>query len=172
VVLAVDANEAARLLGALAPAAAAAFESLRARSGLALAVATHKDLAPPAPQLWIPAREGGELAAIALRGPRLVQLVARPGLAGRHGHRPDAELAHFLLESGARALPELATDVAALRLHRFPGGRPAFAVGHYRALARIGAGCAGDWCAAPHVEGELASGLRAARHADREIRAR
>jgi len=169
VVLAVDAAEAARLLGALPRAAAVAFESLRAASGLALAVVTHKNVAAAEPLLWIPAREGGELAAITVRGPRLLQLVARPDLARRHGHRPDGELAHFLLESGARALPALASDVAALRLHRFPLGRPAFAVGHFRALARLGANCAGDWCAAPHVEGELASGLRAARRADREI---
>lgn len=169
VVLAVDAAEAARLSVALPPAAAAAFASLRAVSGLVLAVATHEPIAPPAAQLWISTREGGELAAIAVRMPRLLQLVARPDLARRHGHRPDAELAHFLLESGARALPELASDVAALRLHRFAGGRPAFAVGHLRALARIGVHCAGDWCAAPHVEGELASGLRAAGRADREL---
>jgi oxygen-dependent protoporphyrinogen oxidase len=170
-VLAVGAAEAARLLGALAPAEAAGFESLRARSGLVLAVATHKEIPLPQPLVFLAEREGGELAAIALRGPRLLQLVARPDLARRHGHRPDAELAHFLLESGARALPQLATDVAALRLHRFPGGRPAFAVGHYRALARVGACCAGDWCSAPHVEGELASGLRAARRIDRELSA-
>ena len=88
VVLAVDAAEAARLLGALPPAAAVAFESLRAASGLALAVVTHKNVAAAEPLLWIPAREGGELAAITVRGPRLLQLVARPDLARRHGTGP------------------------------------------------------------------------------------
>ena len=172
VVLAVDAAESARLLGAVPPVTAAAFASLHAESGLALAVVTQKDVTVRERRIWIPAREGGELAALAVRAPRLVQLVARPDLARRHGQRGDEELAHLLLESGARALPELAHSVAASALHRFPGGRPAFAVGHFRALARIPALCAGDWTAAPHVEGELASGLRAARHADAALRAR
>jgi predicted NAD/FAD-dependent oxidoreductase len=127
-----------------------------------LAVVTPEEVAARARETWLARARGGELAAISARGPRLVLLTARPELAERHGQRPDAELAHFLLESAARTLPELARAGSASRLHRFPC-QPAFAVGHYRALARIGPGYAGDWCAAPHVEGELASGLRAAR---------
>lgn len=170
VVLAVSAAEAGRLVGARAPAEAVAFEQLRARSALVLALATKTELGLAEESLWFAARDGGELAAIHRSGPRLLQLVARPGLFERHGHRPDAELAHFLLESAERALPGLADAIAAVQLHRFPAGLPGFAVGHYRALERLfaaatpsGVQLAGDWCAAPHVEGELASGLAAAR---------
>jgi oxygen-dependent protoporphyrinogen oxidase len=162
VLLAVNAGEAERLSGALAPAARAGFAALRSQSSLVLTVVTPEEVTPRARETWLARSEGGELAAISARGPRLFSLAARPDLAARHGHRPDAELTHFLLESAARALPELADPRAATRLHRFPA-QPAFAVGHYRALARIGPGYAGDWCSAPHVEGELASGLRAAR---------
>ena len=44
----------------------------------------------PTESLWFAARDGGELAAIHRAGPRLLQLVARPGLFERHGQRPDA----------------------------------------------------------------------------------
>ena len=160
VIVATGLREAERLLGKLAPAADAAFGALRTQSALALAVATRGEVTRE--ELWIPRRDGGELAAICARGPRLLSLVARPELAARHGHRPDPELTHFLVEAAARALPGLATEIETTRLHRFPA-LPAFAVGHYRALAHAAPGCAGDWCAAPHVEGELTSGLRAAR---------
>jgi oxygen-dependent protoporphyrinogen oxidase len=163
VLLAVAAHEAARLLGSLGPRADAAFDALRAESGLVLAALTHKDVAHRPRELWFPAREGGELAAISVRRPGLLRLVARPDLARRHGQRPDAELAHFLIESAERALPGLASELGETRLHRFPRGRPAFSVGHYRALAKLPVNCAGDWCVAPHVEGELASGFGAAR---------
>jgi oxygen-dependent protoporphyrinogen oxidase len=163
VVLAVASHEAARLLGSLDPRSQAAFDALHSESGIVLSAVTQNDAGLHERELWIPAREGGELAGICARQPRLLQLVARSDLAARHGQRPDAELAHFLIESAERALPGLAGALVATRLHRFPHGRPAFAVGHYRALAKLGVTCAGDWCAAPHVEGELASGLRAAR---------
>jgi protoporphyrinogen oxidase len=162
VLLAVGANEAERLSGELAPAARAGFAALRSQAALVIAAVTPEDVAPRAHELWLRRADGGELAAISQRGPRLFALAARPDLAARHGHRPDAELTHFLLESAARSVPELAGSRTVLRLHRFPE-QPAFAVGHYRALARIGPGYAGDWCGGPHVEGELASGLRAAR---------
>ncbi len=171
VLLAVAAHEAARLLAPRDPRSAAGFAALHAESGLVLAVLTRSEVARRARELWLPAREGGELAGICVRQPRLLQLVARPDLARRHGRRPDAELGHFLLESAERALPGLRAELAATRLHRFPHGRPAFGVGHYRALARLGVSCAGDWCAAPHVEGELASGLGAARAVAARLRA-
>ncbi|MFI5316110.1 MAG: FAD-dependent oxidoreductase [Myxococcota bacterium] len=171
VLLAVSSQEAARLLAALDPRCDVAFGGLRAESALVLAAATRSDVGLGERDVWIPEREGGELAGICARRPRLLQLVARSDLAARHGQRPDAELAHFLLESAARALPGLAGEIAETRLHRFPLGRPAFGVGHYRALARLGAVCAGDWCVAPHVEGELASGLAAARALAARLRA-
>ncbi len=161
VLLAVGSDEAARLAGARGPRSDAAFESLRSGSALVLAAVTRSDLAPR--EQWLPARAGGELAAISVRQPRLVHLIARPGLTERHGARPDAELAHFLLEPAERAWPGLRAELAETRLHRFPAGRPAFRVGHYRALANLAVTCAGDWCGGPHVEGELASGLGAAR---------
>lgn len=177
VVLAVGAAEAARLLPDASPAERAANERLRSSPALVLALATRPDLTLPAHVVFVPAREGGELAGVVdatLDGAsdaRIVRLVARPGLATRHGHRPDAELAHFLIESATRAVPGLAGRIEAQRLHRLPEV-PAFAVGHYRALAVLRARqnadgerpifVAGDWCLAPHLEGELASGLRAA----------
>jgi protoporphyrinogen/coproporphyrinogen III oxidase len=160
VVLAVSADEAARLLAPLAPAASAAFARLRAQPGLVLHAVTDKEL-DSAGEWRLPRGQGGELASLSVEG-RALRLVARPDLAERHGHRPDAELSHFLLEAAAGLLPQLAGRVSAQRLHRFPA-LPGFGVGHYRALAHAAAGCAGDWCAGPHVEGELASGLRAAR---------
>ena len=178
VVLAVGATEAMHLLPEPSPAECSAAEQLRSTSALVLALATPASLVLPARAVWVPEREGGELAGAldatpaGERGRRLLRLVARPGLAARHGHRPDDEIAHYLVESATRLIPGLAGRIEAQRLHRFPGGLPGFSVGHYRALARIRAGLrerpgrrvflAGDWLVAPHLEGELASGLRAA----------
>jgi len=171
-----------RLLPDPSPAERAASERLTAGSGLVLALATRAGVALPARVVMVPEREGGELAGVIdtmpsdERGLRLLRLVARPGLFARHGHRPDAELAHFLIESAARVVPGLESRIEAQRLHRFPGALPAFAVGHYRALAMLRVAqrarperrvlLAGDWLVAPHVEGELASGLRAAAELD------
>jgi oxygen-dependent protoporphyrinogen oxidase len=178
VVLAVGASEAMRLLPERSPAERCAGEQLHAASALVLTLAVRPGLSLPARVVWVPEREGGELAGMLDEMPsgetdlRVLRLVARPGLFERHGHRPDAELAHLLIESATRVLPGLASFVEAERLQRFPHALPAFAVGHYRALARIRAErcarpeqrvyLAGDWLVAPHLEGELASGLRAA----------
>ncbi len=178
VVLAVGAPEATRLLPDPSPAERSATEQLYSASALVLAVVTDASLALPARAVWVPDREGGELAGVLDSGPggerahRLLRLVARPGLFARHGHRPDEEIAHFLIESATRELPGLAGRIEAQRLHRFPSALPAFRVGHYRALARLRAEqrarperrvfLAGDWLIAPHLEGELVSGLRAA----------
>jgi len=177
VVLAVGAPEAARLLPEPSPAESAASERLRSSPTLVLAVAMRADLTLPSRVVLVPAREGGELAGVIDATPggtgrvRILRLIARPGLFARHGHRPDAELAHFLIESATRVVPGLAGRIEAQRVHRLPGV-PAFEVGHYRALATLRAAraarpdgrifLAGDWLIAPHVEGELASGLRAA----------
>jgi len=179
VLLAVGSAEAMRLSPDASPAEQAAAAGLRSGSALVLVLATRGGLALPARAVWVPEREGGELAGVIDATPgdasehRLLRLVARPGLFARHGHRPDEELAHFLIESATRVLPGLARGIEAQRLHRFPAALPAFEVGHYRALARIRAAqaarperqifLAGDWLVAPHLEGELASGLRAAR---------
>jgi oxygen-dependent protoporphyrinogen oxidase len=178
VVLAVGAAEAMRLLPDPSPAEHSAAELLHTTSALVLAVVTDASLALPARAVWVPEREGGELAGVldtvpgSEREVRLLRLVARPGLCARHGHRPDEEIAHFLIESATRVVPGLAGRIEAQRLHRFPSALPAFRVGHYRALERIRAAqrarperrvfLAGDWLVAPHLEGELASGLRAA----------
>jgi oxygen-dependent protoporphyrinogen oxidase len=178
VVLAVGAAEAMRLLPDPSPAERSAAEQLHPSSALVLVLATDASLALPARAVFVPEREGGELAGVLAAtqvpesGLRLLRLVARPELFERHGHRPDAELAHFLIESATRLVPGLAGRIEAQRLQRFPSALPAFQVGHYRALARIRTSLdarperrvflAGDWLVAPHLEGELASGLRAA----------
>ncbi len=178
VVLAVGAREALRLLPDPSPAEVSAGEALSEASALVLTLALRPGLALAAPTLLFPGLEGGELAGVIDGTPsggaelRVVRLVARPGLFERHGHRPDAELAHFLIESATRALPGLSAFVEASQLQRLPHALPAFSVGHYRAVARIRAerraqpernvALAGDWLIGPHVEGALASGLRAA----------
>ena len=178
VVLAVGAAEAMRLLPDPSPAERSAAEQLRSNSALVLAVVTDDSLALPARAVSVPEREGGELAGVLDTMPggerelRLLRLVARPGLFARHGHRPDEEIAHFLIESATRVVPGLAGRIEAQHLHRFRSALPAFQVGHYRALECIRAALrarperriflAGDWLVAPHLEGELASGLRAA----------
>ena len=171
IVLAVPPGEVARLMPDAPHAARLALERLRTGSALVLALLTRPGVAPAARVVLVPEREGGELAGVVDVTPAgerersLLLLVARPDLAARHGRRADAELAYFLIESGARVVPGLAAGVLAQRLHRH--APPAFGVGHFRELARLrGASelaLAGDWLAAPHVEGELASGLRAAR---------
>ena len=169
VVVAVSSAEARRLVGSRSPAEDAAFDALRAEPAAVLAVATRRALELVDDALWIPASAGGELAAIHVSGVGLVQLVGRPGLLARHGRLADAEIARFLLESAARAVPGLAEATDAVQLHRCAAGVPAFRVGHYRAARRIlapatpsGVRFAGDWTRAPHLEGELASGLAAA----------
>ena len=178
VVLAVGAAEAMRLLPDPSPASRAAAEQLRPQSALVLLLAGDAGLALPARAVFVPAREGGELAGVldttppGAQGPRLLRLVARASLHARHGHRPDPELAHFLIESANRVLPGLSGRIEAQRLQRFPSALPGFTVGHFRTLARIREELraradrrvvlAGDWLVAPHLEGELASGLRAA----------
>jgi protoporphyrinogen oxidase len=167
-----------RLLPDPSPASREAAEQLHPASALVLALATDAGLSLPARAVFVPAREGGELAGVldatprGESGSRLLHLVARPGLHARHGHRPDDELAHFLIESATRVLPGVSGRIEAQRLHRLPRALPGFGVGHYRALARIRKALnerpesrvllAGDWLVAPHLEGELASGLRAA----------
>lgn len=178
VVLAVGPDEAMRLLPETSPAERSAAEKLAAGSGLALALATRPGVELPARVLCVPERAGGELAGVIdatpadARGLRILHLVARPSLFARHGHRPDDEIAHFLIESAARAVPGLSGAIEARRLHRLPHALPAFSVGHYRALEVLReamrkrperrVALAGDWLVAPHLEGELASGLRAA----------
>ena len=178
VLLAVGSDEAMRLLPETSPAERSAAEKLEAGSGLALALATRPGVELPARVLCVPERAGGELAGVIdatpadARGLRLLHLIARPGLFARHGHRPDDEIAHFLIESAARAVPGLSGAIEARRLHRLPHTLPAFSVGHYRALEVLResmrkrperrVALAGDWLVAPHLEGELASGLRAA----------
>ncbi len=177
IVLAVGAAEAMRLLPDPSPQLSAAGDALRTGSALALQLEVDAAFALPARAVLLPEREGGELAGVLDTTPRgvtrsrLLRLVARPSLAARHGHRPDDELAHFLIESANRILPGLAGRVEAQRLQRL-FALPGFGVGHYRALARardalrersdLRIALAGDWLAAPHLEGELASGLRAA----------
>jgi len=170
VVLAVPPAEVLRLAPWMPHAARLALERVTCGSSLVLAAATGPAVAPPARVAFVPEREGGELAGVVDVTPagererNLLLLVARPSLAARHGARPEAELAHFLIESGARLVPGLAAGVLGWRLHRH--APPAFGVGHYRELARLREASplalAGDWLAAPHVEGELASGVRAA----------
>ncbi len=178
IVLAVGSSEAMRLWPEPSPVERSAAAGLGTGSALVLALATRLGVDPPARVVCVPEREGGELAGVIdatpaePSSPRLLQLVARPSLHARHGARSDDEIAHFLIESAARVIPGLARGIDAQRLHRFPESLPSFSVGHYRALESLRTAAsqrperrvflAGDWLVAPHVEGALASGLRAA----------
>jgi oxygen-dependent protoporphyrinogen oxidase len=178
IVLAVGAREAMRLIPEPSPALRAAADTLREESALVLQLEVDAAFALPARVVFVPAREGGELAGVidttppGVVGSRLLRLVARPSLSARHGHRPDEELAHFLVESANRLLPGLAGRIEAQRLQRLPAALPSFGVGHYRTVASVREALraradlrlalAGDWLVAPHLEGELVSGLRAA----------
>ena len=118
-----------RLLPDPSPALRAAAEALRAESALALQLEVDAAFALPTRVVLVPEREGGELAGVldttphGAVGSRLLRLVARPSLAARHGHRPDDELAWFLIESANRVLPGLSGRIEAQRLVRLPGGQ-------------------------------------------------
>jgi hypothetical protein len=99
-VLAGGAAEAARLLPDPGPAESAANEQLRASPTLVLAVATRAHLGLPARVVFVPSREGGELAGVIDATPdgatRRASCGGRAAGPVRATNRSRCGLAHFL----------------------------------------------------------------------------
>ncbi len=182
VILATPACEIPKLVLELSPAERAFFEGSACTTRLQLALVIEGAFSTPVPTLWIPAAQGGPLAAMidlsawhttesAARS-SLLLLCARLGFA--HGQREteDDEISSALLAQAERLSPGLRARVRASRLYRLEELTPRFDVGHYRRIARL---CdeqrgraerrlfyAGDYLVGPHPEGAVRSGLRAA----------
>lgn len=132
----------------------------------------------------IPRAAGSPLAMVSFeplagRGPAevgsgRVTALARASWSAARLHTPDEVLAEELSRAVARCVPGGLDFSGDGLLARFPGAWPRFDVGAYRRLARLravqidrrSAGrrlyFAGDWLAAPSLEGAVASGQRAA----------
>jgi oxygen-dependent protoporphyrinogen oxidase len=103
-----------------------------------------------------------------------VTAIARPDWSGERLSSPDDVLAKELGAAVARWAPGAPEPEPGGLVRRWPEAWPRFDVGAYRALARLRevlvdrrrAGrrlyLAGDWLAAPTLEGAVSSGLRAA----------
>ena len=110
--------------------------------------------------------------SIAIEG-GVVTAIAREPWASAHADWPDDALAKEIAAEVERLLPGVVADSGFVS--RFPLAWPRFDVGHYRALAqfraveadRAAAGrplfYAGDWLAAPTIEGAIASAQRLGR---------
>ena len=117
-------------------------------------------------RLRIAPRGRSPLASIAVEDGSLVAIARDPWASAQLDVADDA-LAKELADAVERVLPGVATDAG--RLLRFPLAWPRFDVGHYRAIARLrsveadrrAAGrphqWAGDWLAAPTLDGAVVS---------------
>jgi oxygen-dependent protoporphyrinogen oxidase len=177
VVLAVPGPEVRRLLQGLSPLEEVFFDSCR-YVGRHVVVLPSTDDLPDHPTVhWIPRSEGGPLSAI-------FRIPANPDEPEIEAHtllvaRPDAkasgptELARSLCSAAAWLDPALCRVEADPVLRTVTQFAPRFVVGHYQALARVRpqwhrklpsrriAFC-GDYLVAPHAEGAVVSGVRAA----------
>lgn len=135
-------------------------------------------------RIRIPHVTGSPLACVILEpipgddpaeiGSGRVTAIARPEWSAGHQSTPDDELSGALRNAVARCVPGGFEFFGDGCLARFPGAWPRFEVGAFRRLARFravqddrrAAGrrlyFAGDWLAAPSLEGAVASGRRAA----------
>lgn len=185
VVLAVPAGEAARLAARLwLTAEREALEAVRCDAALAWA-GSARPLPVSAPtRLRVPRAARSPLALLALEpaggrdpadaGLGRVTLVARPEWSAAHLAAPDDAVAKQVVAAAARLLPGGLDPTGDAVVWRFPAAWPRFDVGAFRRLARLravqadrrAAGrrlyLAGDWLAAPSLEGAAASGRRAA----------
>jgi protoporphyrinogen/coproporphyrinogen III oxidase len=106
---------------------------------------------------------------------RSVALLAHPRFADESRERTDAEIARRLLADAEPYVPGLGSSILDSRLWRRTV--PSFDVGHYRAVARLRAEAlaarergrrwvqGGDDLVAPHAEGAVVAGTRAAEEA-------
>lgn len=185
VVLAAPALESARIAeDLLTPPERDFFNAVRYTAAITLAVAARHAGPLHVRRLQVPRREGWPLDAVGLEpgapdgcGPEgcvVAVLIADDTWSREHIAAPDEALAKELLGSLGRLYPELRRSIVFTRLSRYPRAVPRFDVGRYRALARFQGVqvdlrrqgrrlyFAGDYLAAPSVEGALTAGLRAA----------
>ena len=133
---------------------------------------------------WIAGPAGSALAAIVDRDALLcadpasdghsttITLVARPAHAAATVGDSDRSLVDTLLYAAERFVPGIRTRVVDQQLWRAAAATPGFGVGHYRAVARLREEAAaspsrrvilaGDYLVAPHAEGAVCAGARAA----------
>lgn len=185
VVLAVPAAEALRL-GAGLWVSAERDVLAAARCDAAITwVGAARPLPVSAPtRVRVPRAEGSPLALVALEpaggrtagevGRGRVTALAREPWSAAHLDAPEDAVAKPLVDALARALPGGLEPSGDSLVCRFPAAWPRFDVGTFRRLARLravqadrrAAGrrlyLAGDWLAAPTLEGAAASGRRAA----------
>jgi oxygen-dependent protoporphyrinogen oxidase len=181
-VLAVPAQAVPHLVPELAPFDDLFFSRHSGVSQLVLAAATRDPFELPEPVIWLAPESGGHLAALARapgppsepRAARPLLLIGRPGLARLHESGGERAVREALLRGAESVLRGLRGAIDASRLHAIPLATPAFEVGGYRAAARLleeqQARAAsrplvycGDYLVAPHLEGAVAAGIRAAR---------
>jgi oxygen-dependent protoporphyrinogen oxidase len=184
VVLALPAPEAARV-GAplLASAEREQLAAVRYDPALTWSGTAHHIPVSVATRVRIPRRAGAPFSALVLEPRRApiaavpagrVLAIARPPWSAAWLAAPDDAVAKEAGAELARWLPGAAVPDEAGRVHRFEQAWPRFEVGRYRALARFRAVgedrrragrrlyFAGDFLAAPTLEGAVGSGLRAA----------
>ncbi len=136
----------------------------------------------PTPTLWVPASQGGPLAAVidlsgwhsaeGAPGSSLLLLCARLGFAHDQRDVEDEAVSSALLEQAEGLSLGLRGRIRASRVYRLVDSTPRFNVGRYRQIARLHDEWrgrteqrlfyAGDYLVGPHLEGAVRSGLRAA----------
>jgi protoporphyrinogen oxidase len=181
VILATPASEVVKLVPELARAEQVFFESAAYTRRLQLGLVIEGPLSAPVPTLWIPAAEGGPLAALvdlsawhqgrAPASSSLLLLSARLEYANRHYADQENEVSNALLEPAERLWPGLRARVRAQCLYRLPQAMPCFGVGRYHQIALLRDAqrrrrerrlfFAGDYLVGPHLEAAASAGLRA-----------
>ncbi|MFQ5512789.1 MAG: FAD-dependent oxidoreductase [Myxococcota bacterium] len=178
IVVATPADAVLKLIPYLDPVERWFFEGAAYSQAVSLLVHVDGALDTPLPVIWVSPDAGGALSAVidlgALRGETrsgLLLLRAHGSSLASLATSSDAELCDALLRALARLRPDL--RVRERRLIRLERASPCFGPGRYRALARLNDATAqrrpgrrvvfaGDYRIAPHAEGAVISGVRAA----------
>lgn len=181
VILATPASEVVKLAPELARAERVFFESAAYTRQLQLGLVIEGPLSAPVPTLWIPATEGGPLAALvdlsawhegrAPASSSLLLLSARLEYASHHYADQENEVSNALLEPVERLWPGLRARVRAQHLYRLSQAMPCFGVGRYHQIALLRDAqqrrrerrlfFAGDYLVGPHLEAAVSAGRRA-----------
>jgi protoporphyrinogen oxidase len=170
VVLAVPAGESARIGDAVLVAAERTLlAGVRYDAAITWTAPAHGDASQVPSRVRIAPRGASPFSSIAIVD-GVVTAIAREPWVGTHAAWFDDALAKEIGGEVDRLLPGLVAGSGSVR--RFPIAWPRFDVGHYRAIARlraveadrVAAGrslyFAGDWLAAPTLDGAVASGAR------------
>jgi len=186
VVIATSANEVPKLLPTLTPTEQLLFASSRSVQRCTLAVSLDGNLGLPVPDLWVRTANDAPIEALAsvsdltaalpgsdgTAGKTLVLLRARADFLTKNAEISDAALREELISRANALLPGFRTRIRETALHRDAYATPCFDVGRYRQIERLrneqnartdrNLFLAGDYLIAPHLEGAVASGFRAA----------